>query len=288
MLVGPDGSVENSHHPRSAGTSSPSPAQSPTVTRWIQAEYSADFPRLSLITVDCWGTLLQQDQLLDPGIERAISSHIGAAFPDASDSQIARIIREESIQFGIDLGRAMRVPSPSDRLARILRGVAGLLEVSVPPGWASESACAAIDDVLLEFPPTLNAGATFFLRQARLSNIPVVMISNTGWISSGAVKRAFDGFYLVGLFKDWLFSDEGYLHKPAPDMFRLAARSAGCPPEELAHIGDNPDTDHAGAVGAGALSIVLCAGQPTPVERVAGGFRVATLSDAWQTLRGMM
>ncbi|MFB6843051.1 HAD family hydrolase [Streptomyces sp. NPDC056361] len=45
--------------------------------------------------------------------------------------------------------------------------------------------------------------------------------------------------------------------KPAPEAFHAACTALGLPPEEIAYVGDQPDTDARGAAEAGLLGIWL-------------------------------
>ncbi len=56
-------------------------------------------------------------------------------------------------------------------------------------------------------------------------------------------------------FDEVIRARAGLPRKPAPDMFRLAARRAGADVSELCHIGDDGYTDVLGAVNAGALCV---------------------------------
>lgn len=52
-------------------------------------------------------------------------------------------------------------------------------------------------------------------------------------------------------------SEEIGAAKPAREAFVLAARMLGCAPDEVAMVGDSPEFDVAGALGAGCAPVVL-------------------------------
>jgi putative hydrolase of the HAD superfamily len=60
-----------------------------------------------------------------------------------------------------------------------------------------------------------------------------------------------------------LFDFEVYAHhngvpkKPDPGFYAAVARAAGLPPEQIIHIGDNPEHDVAGAAAAGMTTVWL-------------------------------
>ena len=51
--------------------------------------------------------------------------------------------------------------------------------------------------------------------------------------------------------------DHGGVEKPAPRLFEIALREAGCEPHELLHVGDSPKSDVAGALNADVEPVLL-------------------------------
>ena len=76
-----------------------------------------------------------------------------------------------------------------------------------------------------------------------------------GVVSNGNSRPERHG--LGGFFRFVLLSDDHGIDKPDPRVFGMAAKAAGCAVSEIAHVGDNLQTDVAGANRAGALSIWL-------------------------------
>ncbi|ABM61055.1 HAD family hydrolase [Halorhodospira halophila] len=57
--------------------------------------------------------------------------------------------------------------------------------------------------------------------------------------------------------------------KPEPEIFALACEHAGAPPGEVLHVGDDPDSDAAGALAAGMQAALICRyGPPEPSHGV--------------------
>lgn len=52
--------------------------------------------------------------------------------------------------------------------------------------------------------------------------------------------------------------------KPSPDFFGLAARSLGCPPDEIAIVGDDAEADVGGAKAAGLKGVLVRTGKYQP------------------------
>lgn len=63
--------------------------------------------------------------------------------------------------------------------------------------------------------------------------------------------------------------------KPSPLMFRMALRRSGCPASQAVMVGDQVDTDLAGAARAGIDSLLVTTG----VDRDAGGLALGTLAN---------
>lgn len=55
-----------------------------------------------------------------------------------------------------------------------------------------------------------------------------------------------------------VISDELGIRKPSADIFREACDRLRLAPAECVHVGDSPDDDVAGAVGAGLLAVWVC------------------------------
>lgn len=60
----------------------------------------------------------------------------------------------------------------------------------------------------------------------------------------------------AGEYFDFAFlAEEVGASKPAPDMFRAALKTSGAKPEEIIHVGDNPEHDIQGAADAGMHTV---------------------------------
>lgn len=74
---------------------------------------------------------------------------------------------------------------------------------------------------------------------------------------------------LAGMFSTVVFSQDHGMEKPDPALFAFAGAAVGCPPEQIAMVGDSLTNDVAGAQGAGWLGIWLNrANAPCPDELV--------------------
>jgi len=125
---------------------------------------------------------------------------------------------------------------------------------------------AAYVEAIFKSPPIPDPAAVPLLRELRASGLRIGLICNTSVTPGWALRRLLDGWGIGPLLEVQLYSDELGLRKPAPGVFREAARQLGVEPAALLHVGDRPDVDAAGAKTAGAHGIVV--GPDLPLEQV--------------------
>jgi putative hydrolase of the HAD superfamily len=123
------------------------------------------------------------------------------------------------------------------------RGVKGA------PALVDRYKAIALSSVPQFFVPQPDARAVLDALSARA--VPYAILSN-GWSplqQAKAAQLAFAGPVVV--------SDEIGAQKPQPQAFAALARALGVAAAEIAYVGDNPQTDCAGAAGAGMRAIWL-------------------------------
>lgn len=106
------------------------------------------------------------------------------------------------------------------------------------------------------------------LASARRARLPLALVTN------GALDTQSEKLRVLGLedvFDRIVISGEVGLAKPDPRVFALALRGIPVASDDVWHIGDNPDTDVAGAKAAGLTAVwlnrarrPLAAGEPRP------------------------
>lgn len=145
----------------------------------------------------------------------------------------------------------------------------------VVPGAAARVAGGALEalergyaEPVLRFPPTLCPGAGEAVRELAARGIALGIVSNTGRTPGLVLRRFLEGHDLLRWFRAVTYSDEIGRRKPDGEIFRrtlakLGPEVAGAP-AEVAHIGDNPEADVAGARGMGIRAVHYAAGGRTP------------------------
>ena len=106
----------------------------------------------------------------------------------------------------------------------------------------------------LELAPRI-AGVLETLRSAGLR---LAIVCDVGLTSAPTLRERLRGFGVLDAFDAWAFSDETGWFKPAPEAFAPALEAVGLGVADaaaVAHVGDNPRTDVAGALALGMLAI---------------------------------
>lgn len=121
---------------------------------------------------------------------------------------------------------------------------------------------------VLRFPPALCPGAAEAVRALAARGVALGIISNTGRTPGTVLRRFLEGHDLLRYFRAVTYSDEIGRRKPDGEIFRrtlakLGPEVAGVP-AEVAHIGDSPEADVAGARGMGIRAVHYAAGGRTP------------------------
>jgi len=91
---------------------------------------------------------------------------------------------------------------------------------------------------------------------------------------------------LAHYFERSLAARDAGMMKPDPRIFHILLESAGLTPDEVVHVGDDPDADVEGARAAGVLPVWLNRqGSPWPLESAAPEITIATLDPLPSVLR---
>lgn len=121
---------------------------------------------------------------------------------------------------------------------------------------------------VLRFPPALCPGAAEAVRALAARGVALGIISNTGRTPGTVLRRFLEGHDLLRYFCAVTYSDEIGRRKPDGEIFRRTLAQLGpelgAVPAEIAHVGDNPDADVAGARGMGIRAVHYAAGGRTP------------------------
>jgi putative hydrolase of the HAD superfamily len=99
-------------------------------------------------------------------------------------------------------------------------------------------------------------GIAQVLRTLRSAGIRVGIVCDVGLTPAPTLRDRLRRFDLLDAFDAWAFSDETGWFKPAPEAFAPALEGMGITDATtVAHVGDNPRTDVAGALALGMLAV---------------------------------
>jgi FMN phosphatase YigB (HAD superfamily) len=88
------------------------------------------------------------------------------------------------------------------------------------------------------------------------AGLELAIVCDVGLVPSPTLRARLDGFGLLHWFGAWSFSDETGWFKPAAEAFWPALEGLGIDdPSTVAHVGDNPRTDVAGAQALGMTTV---------------------------------
>jgi len=108
------------------------------------------------------------------------------------------------------------------------------------------------------------SGAESFLKKLKAMGQRMAVITNGIKKVQESRKQAAK---LERFFEFLLTSEEAGKPKPFPEIFHLAASKSGIPLEDSVYVGDNLETDYAGAKNAGIEFILY---QPELIEKIDG------------------
>lgn len=89
------------------------------------------------------------------------------------------------------------------------------------------------------------------LSDLRSANVPVCLISNTGFIPGETMRKVLAKIGILPLINDAVFSNEVQFAKPDVRIFQNALKKESINDCSVIHIGDSVITDHQGAQNAG-------------------------------------
>ena len=105
-------------------------------------------------------------------------------------------------------------------------------------------------------PLELAAGIASTIDTLRAAGVRVGIVCDVGLTPAPTLRARLDSLGLLSSFDAWAFSDETGWFKPAPEAFAPALAGMGIDDATaVAHVGDNPRTDVAGALALGMIAV---------------------------------
>jgi putative hydrolase of the HAD superfamily len=223
------------------------------------------------VTFDFWQTLADDSAENLAAQTRlrleALSAALAAAGLDAEPGAVAAGYQRSQAILESRFWNLHRDPGYAEQVALVLDGIV--------PGASSRLAGAAWEallqgygDPVLRFPPVLCPGAATAVRALAARGVALGVVSNTGRTPGAVLRRYLERQGLASHFHVLSFSDEVGVRKPEAEIFRRTLGKLGAvAPEEVAHIGDNPNADVEGARALGLRALHYVVGDRTASAR---------------------
>jgi putative hydrolase of the HAD superfamily len=224
---------------------------------------------LRAVTFDLWETLIHED----PAAEQARRDHrvreIRAVLAryglDPDPDTLEKAHREVFVRMEAYWSSALDV-SVLEQTKMFIELAIGQSVDGRVPGSALLECAKHYGEASLKHPPTVAEGARSVLTVARACGLQLGLICNTGRTPGKVIREILKNFGLADLFVALTFSDEARIRKPAKDVFLRTLQRLGCDPSLAVHVGDQAETDIAGARAAGMRTIYLRRGSAPLAE----------------------
>jgi putative hydrolase of the HAD superfamily len=108
-----------------------------------------------------------------------------------------------------------------------------------------------VDEVLALAPSHVTAipGARELLDRLHAAGVATAILTN-GWNPLQQKKAD-----IIGYKGPVIVSDDLHIRKPNPQAFEALAKALNMPPEQILYVGDSPEADMVGAIGAGMQAV---------------------------------
>lgn len=213
--------------------------------------------RITAATFDLWDTLIQENPGGSDRVARIRVAKIGSILSSAGLVHAPEEIMEAHEKTGqfLQLVWAKRRDLPvRDQVLFMLHSIDAKL-----PGRLRREDLDRVERIysesILENPPVLLPGAKEALRQVRGSGYRMGLISNTGRTPGSALRVVMQRMGILEFFDATTFSNEILVRKPAEGAFTATLAKLKVAPKAAVHIGDDPESDVAGAKRAGLKAI---------------------------------
>lgn len=209
------------------------------------------------VSLDLWLTLIRSNPAFKPARTRLFMEHFGIPGPISAGHEafnkydrLFNVINEAT---GLNLTRHQMLYSILAHLGKDVEAV----PLSMLDGFFE-----ACDALFFEHRPQLmDPGTAATLNAMREAGITVSILSNTGFIHGGSLRKMMPLLGLEGCFDFQLYSDELGLSKPSPhafaEVYRRATEIRPLESLEILHLGDNRKADYDGARSVGMSALLL-------------------------------
>ncbi|MBN1677673.1 MAG: HAD family hydrolase [Candidatus Thermoplasmatota archaeon] len=212
---------------------------------------------IAAVTFDLWDTLIQEHPGGSNRVARIRVEEISSILSSAGSSHTAEEIMAAHDRTGIFL-RSVWLKSRDVPIRDQVLFMLDSIDERLPGRLRSEH-LQSIENVysesILENMPGLLPGARQVLEEIKESGYRTGLISNTGRTPGSALRMVMDRLQILEFFDTTTFSNEILIRKPADGAFKMTLKMLKVAPGEAVHVGDDPESDVAGAKRAGMRAI---------------------------------
>lgn len=216
--------------------------------------------RIAAVTFDLWDTLIQEhpggsDKVASLRIDR-ICKYLNDKGMVHTKAEVATAYRESGDFLEMTWSKRRDMPV-RDQVLFILSSIDSRLT-----GKLSEADLQNIEKFysysILDHPPGLLPGARETLKAVRSKGYRIGLISNTGRTPGSVLRVLMGNMGILEFFDVTTFSNEILVRKPAEGAFTTTLEKLRVAPKAAVHVGDDPDSDIAGAkrVGMRAVQVI--------------------------------
>jgi HAD superfamily hydrolase (TIGR01509 family) len=224
--------------------------------------------RIAAVTFDLWDTLIQEAPGNSGKVAELRVSRMWRFLGDKglahTRHEVAEAYRESADFLAMTWSKRRDMPV-RDQVLFMLTSIDSKLT-----GRLSQEDLSRIEkeysEGLLDHPPMLLPGAKEALKDVRSKGYRVGLISNTGRTPGTTLRVLMDRMGILGYFDTTTFSNEILIRKPALGAFTVTLDKLKVVPKAAVHVGNDAESDIAGAKRAGmkALHIVADGTKPSP------------------------
>ncbi len=222
--------------------------------------------KIAAVTFDLWDTLIQERQGSSDKVARL---RIGGIVSILSARGIVHTVEEFESAYA-DTGEFLRMTWGKMRDMPARDQVLFML-ISVDDKLASRLSSKEFAEIqkiyaesILDKPPVLLPGASDVLRSVKEKGYRIGLISNTGRTPGSVLRIMMGRMGILKYFDTTTFSDEILVRKPSEGIFKVALERLSVLPKAAVHVGDDADSDIAGATSVGMHAIHLVAAGRSP------------------------
>ena len=228
--------------------------------------------KIAAVTFDLWDTLIQERPGSSDKVARlrinGIASILSARGIVHTDEELESAYTETGDFLAMTWSKKRDMPV-GDQVLFMLSSIDDKLASKLANKELAEIERVYAESIL-DNPPMLLPGSNDVLRSVKEKGYRIGLISNTGRTPGSVLRIMMGRMGILEYFETTTFSNETLVRKPSEGMFRVTLDKLKVIPKAAVHIGDDADSDIAGAKKIGMHAIHLVAAGRSP-SKVADG-----------------